>query len=634
MKSEIHLSNFNLIKKILIGITICLMMVTSVLTSMPDTVKAAVVKNKTFYIWSNYPVDIAFLGNNDDTGKTVYPDGWNGHGIGTISLSSYDTFKDKDGNDKKGYKVTMTDVNVSDYTPYCRIIAKSNNGYIPTSISIISDDGKTGANKTANAVHNLQDISDKPNIRFFYIGYEFTATELQVNYTPVNYTINYDTNGGSGSFPSQTKVHDRTDFRLHSASPSKVGYKFSGWKDSDGSTHSAGANYSKNKNDTMTAQWSPITYTVSFNGNKPSAASNSVSGSMSAMTCTYDQAKSLTGNGYSLTGWSFNGWNTKANGSGVSYPDYASVKNLSSTQGANITLYAQWKPNVYEVTLNNGGVASVSGTRKIYLKYDTCWSESLSGSPSISSVIPPQRIGYKFSGYYTEKNGRGTKFINGTGTSTRVSIVAGKNATSSDITLYAYWTPAVYTINLDKNGGTGGTSAMYEKYNVNWYKENAATTVINKITPPTKTNYTFGGYYRTSVTKEEIRQGILPVGKITDSAGNILVGSTQFITNTTLYAYWIPNEYIISLNSETIPDGSKPTSLGTQTIYEQYGIQYTEGIKKQDASKGEATSPYSYNGQWQYFIAPADGDYKFTSNGKTTNKYLKAGTVVKVYARG
>ena len=43
---------------------------------------------------------------------------------------------------------------------------------------------------------------------------------------------------------------------------------------------------------------------------------------------TYDVAKALTSNGYSLAGYTFGGWNTKADGTGTSYSDGQNVKNL------------------------------------------------------------------------------------------------------------------------------------------------------------------------------------------------------------------------------------------------------------------------------------------------------------------
>ncbi len=80
------------------------------------------------------------------------------------------------------------------------------------------------------------------------------------------------------------------------------------------------------------------TYTVTYNKN-----SSSASGSMTASSHTYGTAKNLTANGFSRSGYTFNGWNTKSDGSGTSYSNKASVINLTSTHQGNVTLYAKWK---------------------------------------------------------------------------------------------------------------------------------------------------------------------------------------------------------------------------------------------------------------------------------------------------
>ena len=61
---------------------------------------------------------------------------------------------------------------------------------------------------------------------------------------------------------------------------------------------------------------------------------------------SYDTEGTLTKNSYIRKYYTFTGWNTKPDGSGDSYADKATVKNLTSDNAKIITLYAQWKRTV------------------------------------------------------------------------------------------------------------------------------------------------------------------------------------------------------------------------------------------------------------------------------------------------
>ena len=98
-------------------------------------------------------------------------------------------------------------------------------------------------------------------------------------------------------------------------------------------------NLTPNDGETVTlyAQWRANTYTIHFDGNTAD------SGSMTDQSMTYDQAASLTANGYSKTGYTFIGWNTQPDGGGTAYTDGQTVSNLTSEEGGTVTLYAQWR---------------------------------------------------------------------------------------------------------------------------------------------------------------------------------------------------------------------------------------------------------------------------------------------------
>ena len=98
---------------------------------------------------------------------------------------------------------------------------------------------------------------------------------------------------------------------------------------------------------TLYAKWIPITYYVKFNANDGS-------GSMSNQTFTYGTAQNLTANAFTRTGYTFAGWNTKADGSGTNYADKASVNSLSTTNDETVNLYAQWT-KVHTITWKVNG---------------------------------------------------------------------------------------------------------------------------------------------------------------------------------------------------------------------------------------------------------------------------------------
>ncbi len=66
--------------------------------------------------------------------------------------------------------------------------------------------------------------------------------------------------------------------------------------------------------------------------------SNGGTGTMAAQTIDAGTAGTLNANIFTRAGYSFNGWNTKADGTGTAYGDGATV-----TLTADLTLYAQWK---------------------------------------------------------------------------------------------------------------------------------------------------------------------------------------------------------------------------------------------------------------------------------------------------
>ncbi|MEE0027778.1 MAG: InlB B-repeat-containing protein, partial [Atopobiaceae bacterium] len=79
-------------------------------------------------------------------------------------------------------------------------------------------------------------------------------------------------------------------------------------------------------------------------------AANGVEGDMAPQVFCYDTARPLLPAAYTRESYDFTGWNTKADGTGVTYLDEQSI----SITG-NVTLYAQWAPDPAHFSVNQAG---------------------------------------------------------------------------------------------------------------------------------------------------------------------------------------------------------------------------------------------------------------------------------------
>ena len=115
-------------------------------------------------------------------------------------------------------------------------------------------------------------------------------------------------------------------------------------------------------------------YAVTYNANKPSAASGAVTNLPANQTKWYGQTLSLSNVKPALELYMFKSWNTKAAGSGTAY-----APGDAYTSNAALTLYAQWElvysypqiSNLSVIRCTSNGSASEEGT---YAKVHFAWS--------------------------------------------------------------------------------------------------------------------------------------------------------------------------------------------------------------------------------------------------------------------
>ncbi len=278
----------------------------------------------------------------------------------------------------------------------------------------------------------------------------------------------------SGTMVNSTHTYADNNSKLTDNDYDLTGYNFDGWttnSDGTGTFYNDGANVipylttANNVTVKLYAKWTPITYTLAYNSNKPNNASTDIEGAaMQSETKTYDVAFDIKASTYTLPGYKFIGWNTLSNGNGNSYTaaNFANVKNLSSTEPSTVTLYAQWEKNQYTVSYDankptNSSAAGVGNTVSNTTHYYDTSGESL-------AVNTYTLTGWTFTGWNTLKNptteNPGRSFVSGF---TSVNITDLNLTQGTSTILYAQWRQNTYKIQFIAHPTSGVNGSMQEE---------------------------------------------------------------------------------------------------------------------------------------------------------------------------
>ena len=166
---------------------------------------------------------------------------------------------------------------------------------------------------------------------------------LYAHWTLNTFTVTFNKNGGNTPNPTSKSVTQGSTYGTL-ATCTRTGYTLKGWYTaaSGGTKITSSTTVNLTANQTLYAQWTPITYTIAYNA-------NGGTGTMASSNHRYGVAKNLTTNTFTYLGYTFIGWSESSTATSATYTDSESVINLSKTNGATITLYAVWEPysNVY-----------------------------------------------------------------------------------------------------------------------------------------------------------------------------------------------------------------------------------------------------------------------------------------------
>ena len=400
----------------------------------------------------------------------------------------------------------------------------SNGAILPTA------DHFTRTGHTFNGWYDNSEFSGDPILKI-------TTTDMgdktfYAKWSVVTYTVKFFKNSASatGSMSDESFQYDESK-ALTTNGYSRTGYTFANWntvetptETTPGTTYTNGqtvSNLRETAGDVnLYAQWTANTYKVKFNKNATSAT-----GTMADESFTYGEKKNLTTNAFTRTGYTFSGWNTVATPTqqqpGTHYDDGAEVQNLSSTQGAEVTLYAQWTPITYKVKFNTNSGTGTMGDESF--TYDV--SKALSKNTFT-------KTGYTFTGWNTVATP--TQEEPGTAYGDEQNVSNLSSTKDDVVNLHAQWTANTYTVKFDKNA-EAATGSMTDQ------------SFVYDVTKKLKVNtYKNIGYRFTGWNTKADGTGTGYADKA--SVSNL---STAPDGEVTLYAQWEKETYSISFTSGT-----------------------------------------------------------------------------------
>ena len=341
---------------------------------------------------------------------------------------------------------------------------------------------------------------------------------LYAQWEALTYQLVYNVNGGSSAAPASQNGATGTQLTVSNTTPTRTGYTFTGWNtaaDGSGTPYSGGASVTMIPDGiTLYAHWTANPYTVTYNANNGS-------GAPSSQSQTTDSTVTVSATVPTRAGYTFLGWNTVQNGSGVGYQGSGTF----TMPPNNVTLYAQWSADNFTITYDaNGGSGAPAS------------SVATTDSTATVSATVPVRTGYTFLGWNTAANGSGTSRAS----SSTFTMPA------ANVTFYAQWAPQTFVVAYNANGGSGAPANQPGVVD---------TTVTVSNTVPARTGYTFAGWNTAA-----------------DGSGTAYTGGGTFTmpaNNVTLYAQWTAITYTITYHGNLgsgVPAASTHTYLEAVTL--------------------------------------------------------------------
>lgn len=405
--------------------------------------------------------------------------------------------------------------------------------------------------------------------------------ECTINLIATGLLVQYDLNGGTGNCESLsvTKGSKLTNI---CTSVSKPGYMFKGWKDASGNIVTKDTIV--NDNLKLTAEWEIKKYTLTIN---PNGGTWNNTTSNSTKTGTINSTLSIanpTPKGYTVSFNSNGGNNVKSITSQRTFKNWS----LSGSGSMSGTTYTFGSGNAtLTANYNNGSITLPSATKAGHNFKG--WYSNGCGTTFIGnageSYTPTSNVTlkacYTYYAYILDVYPNGGTW-NGTTEKTRIEPLANPKPSiygntdytgkiGSTIDIPNPTPPSGHTVSFNTNGGSSVSSITSTKSFNGWNNSSPGTFSGTTYTYGEGSGYITANYKNNSVNlPKPTKSGYTFDGWYTASSGGTKVNNTYTPTeNITLYAHWNVNSYTLSFDANGC--GTLGVSYVTATVGKTYG---------------------------------------------------------------
>ena len=300
----------------------------------------------------------------------------------------------------------------------------------------------------------------------------------------------------------------------------------------------------------------------------------------------------------SRSGFGFTGWFTDAQST--------HAYDFSTPVTDNVTLYAGWSLNTYDVTFDSQGGSAVAASTVDH------------GKP-VASPADPTREGHTFTGWYTDKDTKNKYDF--------ATPVTGA------LTLYAGWKIDTYTVTFDSQGGSAVASSTVDHGKAvevpaeparegyaftGWYTDKDATTKYDFATPVTGALTLYAGWSLNTYDVTFDSQGGTAVAKSTVDHGKPVASPADPTREGHTFTGWYTDK-----DTKNKYDFATPVT-GALTLYAGWKIDtYTVTFDSQGGS-AVASSTVDHGKAVEVPAEPAREGYAFTgwyTDKDATTKY-------------